>query len=59
MIFSLVAIVNFEQSTYSVYEPDGSVWPILVFSNPLSSDITVQVLSGKLHCRSLMNFCIE
>ena len=44
MIISVVAIVNFEQSTYSVHEPDELVKPVIVFSNPLSTAITVRVL---------------
>ena len=42
--FSVVATVDFEQSSYSVNEFDGSVQPVIVSSNPLSYDITVQVL---------------
>ena len=44
MIIFVVATVNFEQSTYNVHEPDGSVQPVIVFSNPLSTDVTVEVL---------------
>ena len=44
MMITVVATVNFEQSTYSVHEPDGAVQPVIVFSNPLSIAITVQVL---------------
>ena len=43
MMISVVTTVNFEQSTYSVHEPDGSVKPVIIFSNPLSYNITVQV----------------
>ena len=35
--------VNFNQSTYSVNEDAGPVQPVLVLSNPSSTDITVQV----------------
>ena len=35
--------VSFSQSTYSVNEDDGLVQPVLVLSNPSSTDITVQV----------------
>ena len=35
--------VRFNQSTYSVNENDGSVQPILVLSNPSSTNISVQV----------------
>ena len=40
-------IMNFEQRTYSVNEHDGSVQPVLVFSNPSSYDIYVQVFAGE------------
>ena len=33
----------FNQSMYSVNEDAGQVQPVLVISNPLSTDITVQV----------------
>ena len=36
--------MNFEQPTYNVHEPDGSVQPVIVFSNSLSTDTTVQVI---------------
>ena len=35
--------VNFNQSTYSVNEDAGLAQPVLVLSNPSSTDITVQV----------------
>jgi len=38
-----VITVKFSQSTYSVNEDTGSVQPVLVLSNPSSTDITVQV----------------
>ena len=44
MMISIVATVNFEQSAYNVHEPDGSVQPVIVFSNPVSYNITVQVV---------------
>ena len=43
--FSVVATLDFEQSTYTANEFDGSVQPVIVSSNPLSYDITVQVLA--------------
>ena len=43
ILISIVTTVNFEQSTYNVHEPDGSVQPAIVFSNRLSYNITVQV----------------
>ena len=33
----------FSQTTYSVDEDDGPAQPVLVLSNPSSTDITVQV----------------
>jgi len=35
----------FEQSTYNVEEDDGPALPVLVLSNPSSTDITVQVFN--------------
>jgi len=35
--------VSFNQSTYSVNEDDGPAQPVLVLSNPSTTDITVQV----------------
>ena len=35
--------VRFEQSTYSVDENAGPAQPVLVLSNPSSTDITVEV----------------
>jgi len=40
--------VTFSQSTYRVDEDDGPAQPILVLSNPLSTDITVQVSSNDI-----------
>ena len=46
IIFILLAIaIQFEQSTYTVDEDDGPAQPVLVLSNPSSTDITVQVFS--------------
>ena len=38
-------VITFNQSTYSVDEDDGPVQPVLVLSNPSSTNITVKVLS--------------
>ena len=35
--------MGFNHSTYIVDEDDGSAQPVLVLSNPSSTDITVQV----------------
>jgi len=37
--------ISFNQSTYIVDEDDGPAQPVLVLSNPSSTDITVQVRS--------------
>jgi len=36
-------MVNFSQSNYSASESDELVQPVLVLSNPSSSDITIRV----------------
>ena len=46
LYISAATTVNFEQSTYSAYEADGSVHPVLVLSNPTSS-IVLRVLAGE------------
>ena len=40
-----VITVNFDQTVYNVDEDDGSAQPVLVLSNPSSTDITVVVFS--------------
>ena len=51
----------FNQSVYSVNEDAGLVQPILVISNPSSTDITVQVINtdgsatGE-YCSILINY---
>ena len=37
--------VKFEQSTYVIDEDGGAAQPVLVLSNPLSTNITVEVFS--------------
>ena len=44
----LVVTVCFNQSTYSVDEDDGPAQPVLVLSNPSSTNITVQVRSNDI-----------
>ena len=53
-MISVVTTVDFEQSTYSVHEYNGSVQPVIVFSNPLSFSIALQV-SGKYQDQLLYN----
>ena len=43
--YSPAATVRFDQPTYSVNEDGGPVQPALVLSNPLSTDITVEVFN--------------
>ena len=42
-IWYSLANVSFEQSAYGVDEDNGPARPVLVLSNPLSTDIIVQV----------------
>ena len=42
---SIACTVRFEQTTYSVDEDDGPAQPLLVFSNPSSTNITVKVFN--------------
>ena len=42
-LFTVGSIVTIELSTYSVDEDDGPAKPVLVLTNPSSTDITVQV----------------
>ena len=48
MLLNVVTVVSFSQSTYSVNEDDGPAQPVLVLSNPSSTDITVQVESNDI-----------
>ena len=45
VISHLAPIVTFTQSTYNVDEDDGPVQPVLILSNPSSTDITISVFS--------------
>ena len=53
--------MKFNQSTYSVNEDAGQAQPVLVISNPSSTDITVQVTvtdgsaTGE-YCSILINY---
>ena len=44
--FLIAVVIMFSQSTYSVNEDDGPVQPVLVLSEPSSTDITVQVFNA-------------
>ena len=37
--------IDFNQSTYNVDEDDGPAQPVLVLSNPSSTDITISLFS--------------
>ena len=43
--FTIAPTTNFNQSTYNVNEDDGPAQPVLVLSNPSSTDITISVFS--------------
>ena len=44
LLDNLLAItVNFSQVAYSINESNGQLQPMLLFSNPASTDITLQV----------------
>ena len=43
MLIPIDITISFNQSVYSVNEPDGPAQPVLVLSNPSSTDITVTV----------------
>jgi len=46
LILHIAPTVIFNQSTYNVIEDDGPVQPVLVLSNPSSTDITISVFSN-------------
>ena len=45
--YSLAATVSFNQSTYNVDEYAGPAQPVLVLSNPSSTDITVRITDNQ------------
>ena len=61
IVFTLAITVIFNQSMYSVNEDAEPVQPVLVISNPSSTDITVQVTNtdgsatGE-YCSILINY---
>ena len=47
-LFVVIApTVSFSHSTYRFNEGDGPAQPVLVLSNPSSTDITVQVIDNE------------
>ena len=47
-LFCIDINIEFNQSTYNVNEDDGPAQPVLVLSNPSSTDITLQVRSNDI-----------
>ena len=45
IVVNIAILINFNQSTYSVDENDELAQPVLVLSNSLLTDITIQVTS--------------
>jgi len=43
LCFTTAVTVSFSQSTYNLNEDSGPAQPVLILSNPSSTDITVQV----------------
>ena len=42
----LATSLTFSKSTYNISENDGHIQPVLILSNPLSTNFTVQVFSS-------------
>ena len=42
-----VATISFNESAYTVNENEGQVQPVIVLSNPSSTDVTVRVTDGE------------
>ena len=46
VVFHIAAVnINFEESSYYVNEKNRLVWPVLIFSNPSSTSITLTILN--------------
>ena len=63
----IATTINFNQSTYSVYEDIGSFQPVLILSVPVMFDFTIQVDYHSLtatselvehHCVLVQSLCI-
>ena len=46
-VYHTAATVSFNQSMYTINESEGPVQPVLVLSNPSSTDVPVQVTDGR------------
>ena len=47
IIFLLVISVSFNELMYSVNENSGTLQPMLILSQPSSTDITIQVITNE------------
>ena len=47
----VVTTVNFNQSTYSVNENSGYIYPVLVLSKPYSVNFYVRITAGSVTAR--------
>ena len=45
-VYHTATTVSFNQSMYTVIENEGQVQPVIVLSNPSSTDVTIQVTDG-------------
>ena len=45
IVLNVAPTIDFNQSKYNVDEDDGPAQPVLVLSNPSSTDITISVFS--------------
>ena len=63
LIFYVAITISFNQSTYSVNEDDRLVQPVLVLSNPSSTDITVlvkdRISAGKAGKWNQQHYCMQ
>ena len=48
MLFYTATVVSFSQTSYSLSEGTGPAQPVLVLSNPSSTDITVEVIDANI-----------
>ena len=47
LAIAIAIVIVFNETMYSVHENSGHVQPVLVLSNPTSTDITVQVMDER------------
>ena len=46
-LYSVAVTISFNQSTYAINEHDETVSPVLILSNPLPTDINVQITDNE------------